>query len=317
MTSKLSSSGRRRRWTASTPSGGSSTNESLHAVAKDLNDREIPAPRGGRWNGTMLRQVVTRERNAGLRRHQGRVLPVDGPVRWEPIVTEDEHRRLVALLTDPARRTNVNAPRYRYLLGGIVRCGRCAERGHGPDGAGTRLRAVVGGGQRRYVCPRCYLGRDLDRVDDLVTRVVVGRLAKPDALAAVARHAADDGAVRGLTDRRDALRAKLALADDDYADDKITREQHLRITQRTRPKLDEVEAALRAATRAGGVDLSDLARPDVAQVWKKVTLERRRAVIDALVTVTVLPVGSGARWREGSDEDAERHVRIEWRNRRP
>ena len=90
-----------------------------------------------------------------------------------------------------------------------------------------------------------------------MTRVVVARLARRDTLAVLAQDVADDGELRGLTDARDALRAKLALADDDYAEDKISRDQHNRITPRLRSKLDAAEDALRTAS-GSGLDLTDL-----------------------------------------------------------
>lgn len=48
--------------------------ETLWSLAADLNDRGVPTPKDTRWNDTVLRQVLLRERNAEaahLPRHGG------------------------------------------------------------------------------------------------------------------------------------------------------------------------------------------------------------------------------------------------------
>lgn len=70
-----------------------------------------------------------------------------GEAAWDAVFTQDEHDRLVAKLTDPARNENTWAGRAeaRYLLTGIVTCGLCK----GPmyaQGAKT--------GRPRYSCTR-------------------------------------------------------------------------------------------------------------------------------------------------------------------
>jgi site-specific DNA recombinase len=275
--------------------------ESLRAIAMDLNNRKVRSPRGGPWGATTLRQILKRERNAGLRVHRKEIV---GNGDWEPIVTRDEFDRLRAMLSDPNRRTNAGPHTAKYLLAGIVRCGVCD----------VPMRALVSIGANVYTCQNvgCFkVRRNRPRVDDLVTKVVVGRLAQPDAIKAIARALGDDSKARDLTDQRDALQAKLDLADDDYDADRITHEQHLRITSRTRSKLDATKAELSAALGSNAPDLLDLCRPDIAEIWEDgVPLERKRAVINALVEIKVMPVGSGKRWDP-------RSVKIKWRRTRP
>jgi site-specific DNA recombinase len=49
----------------------------------DLNARGIPSPTGKPWGKTMLRHLVTRERNVGLRVHHGQVI---GQGSWPPLL---------------------------------------------------------------------------------------------------------------------------------------------------------------------------------------------------------------------------------------
>jgi site-specific DNA recombinase len=269
--------------------------ESLRAITKDLNEQGAPTARGRPWNPTTLRQVLLRDRNAGRRMHLGKDVAAGN---WDPILDPDTFARLVALLRDPARRWSTEAPRSKYLLSGIVRCGRCPR-------PGTPLRVLASRNQRyAYVCPECFLRRDKARVEELVTEVILRLLAKPEALAVLGR-VADDGGVRRLTDQRDTLRAKLINMQDDYLEDRITEEQRNHTTAVLRPRLDRVETQLRAALDAatGAPDLMDLCREDIAEIWEEhVPLERKRAAVATFLTIRVLPLGSGKRWDPDSVE---------------
>jgi hypothetical protein len=75
-----------------------------------------------------------------------------------------------------------------------------------------------------------------------------------------------------------------------FAEDLITGDQLTEITSQVRPKLQAIEAQLRPVP----LDLSDLATPDIAKRWKDIPLERRRAVVDYLLDIKLLPRGKDA-----------------------
>ncbi len=77
------------------------------------------------------------------------------------------------------------------------------------------------------------------------------------------------------------------LAADAYAAGSIDSAQLIRITGKLRPELERWQQLARAHSPAP--DLLDLATPDIAARWDTLPLARRRAVIDLLLTVTVLP----------------------------
>lgn len=249
--------------------------ESLRAVVSRLNATGERTLNRKPWTTTTLRLILLRERNVGRRVHQGRVI---GDAEWEPVLDIDTHGRLVALLTDPARRNSPASSAVKYLLSGIARCGVC-------DGP---MRVLVAGKDGRtndtYVCQQGYhLRRQRQGLDDFVTAVVVTRLARPDAVDLLT--ASDDTAIQQDREQAAAIRAKLDLAADAFADGSIDGPQLTRITARLRPQLDRLEQAVRAASTAP--DLLDLAAPDIALRWETLPLARRRGVIDLLVTVTV------------------------------
>jgi hypothetical protein len=163
-------------------------------------------------------------------------------------------------------------------------------------------------GRTMYQCRACWgVSRAQIPVDDLIERIVIARLQRPDVLDVLST--GDPDTVKAARDEIDTMTAKLALAADQFADDVITAEQLRRITGRLRPRLAAAEsardAALPAAVPAG------VAGPDAAARWLTLPLASKRAIVDMLCTVTILPVGRGARTDVELDPAS---IRIEWRN---
>lgn len=249
--------------------------ESLRGLVLALNKRGTLSLNGRPWTSTTLRLVLLRERNAGLRVHQGQVV---GGGDWEPLYDEDTHRRVVAVLTDPGRRTSPgNAT--KYLLGGLARCGVCG-------GPMRVLPTGKGRAQDTYACKDKFCTRrSREPLDDLVVRIVTGRLSQPDAAGALAR--ADDGQAQEAADKAAAIRVRLDGAADAYAEGTIDGTQLGRITAKLRPELEQWQQVARSASTAP--DLLDLAAPDIADRWEGLPLARKRAVIDLLLHIEVLP----------------------------
>lgn len=261
--------------------------ESLRSVTRSLNERGTPTPNGvTHWEPTMLRQVLLRERNAGLRRHQGRVI---GRGSWEPIFTDEDYQRLVALLRDPRRRLSSSGA-HKHLLSGLARCGLCDHslrvlKAHGtlPDG---------------YACPNCFgVRRKKVAVDELITALVVARLGQPDALTALA-----GGDASELVREAAEFRARLDVVADQYANDEIDAQQLARITARLRPHLQQLEAQISHLTAVPV--LADA----VNVAWEELSLARQRAVIDLMMTVRILPAQ-----KKGRAQLDPNDVVVEWR----
>jgi site-specific DNA recombinase len=138
------------------------------------------------------------------------------------------------------------------------------------------------------VCQLCFgVRRKQVAVDALVERLILERLALPDALTAFLP--ADE---QPLLDEAAGLRARLDLVADQYANDQIDSLQLTRITSRLRRRLQDVESKIRQST---GPDLADLAVADIGERWSEVPLERKRAVISLLAVIRVLPIGKTGR----------------------
>lgn len=291
--------------------------ESLRAICKDLDAQQAPTPgRGARWNTTTLKQLLLRPSLAGLTVHRGEVVgrtPADSP----RVIDEDTHERIKAVLTDPLRRTAPAGRAPKYLLGGVARCGRCDgtlnEAGEPMECGGVMVRAVgrktrqSNGNEKRqppsYVCSECYrVRRKQTDVDDAVERVLIGRLQMPDAALLFSK--GDPAALHEARDTIEALDARLANAADMFASGNIDAAQLTRITERLRADRAQAAAALDAALPPAVP--ADLVGPNARQVWNGLSMDVKRAVLDTLVTVTILPSGSG----KAFDPDT---VRVTWK----
>lgn len=250
--------------------------ESLRAIVARLNSSGEVTLNSKPWTSTTLRLILLRERNIARRVHQGRVI---GRGEWEPVFDEDTFDRITSILTDPSRRTSPASSAVKYLLSGIARCGVCS----GP------MRVLIAGAGRTldsYVCQQNYhLRRQRQALDDFVTAVIVARLGRPDAADLLS--ARDDGQGHQIREQAQAVRARLDLAADTYAEGGIDGPQLTRITAKLRPELERLEMASRALSTAP--DLLDLVAPDIAERWELLPLARQRSVINLLMTVVVLP----------------------------
>lgn len=274
---------------------------SVRGVADDLNARGVPSTTGGTWTGVSLRHMILRARNAGLRSHRGEVV---GPAAWPALVAEETWRAVVALLTDQSRLTSLPGPR-RWLGSNLYQCGLC-----------DRPVIVSSGGRKRrstgYVCAG-HVYRMAANVDDYVRDLVVERLSRPDA-AKLLVSAAPSVDVAALRDESLVLRQRLDELAASFAQGVLDLRQLHAGTETARRRLAEVEGALAASVATSPIaQLVDA--EDVAARWDALDVSRRRAVVNALMTVRILPAPKGKPpgWRAGQPYFHPRYVRIVWR----
>jgi site-specific DNA recombinase len=255
---------------------------SVRGIATTWNAKGVLTSTGGRWHGATVSQMLRNPRYAGIRtRGRDAARAEVGPAVWPALVDEATFRTAVALLSDPARRAGASRER-KYLLTGIALCGCCGK----PMGSGR----ATSTGARVYVCKaHHHLSRAGQPCDDLVQAHVVARLARPDARELLVSRAPE---TVGLHDEAVLLRARLDTLATEFADGELTASQLRTATERIQTKLRAVEGRVVASARA--LVLTDLVGvEDVAARWGRLTLDRQRAVVSVLMTVTILPAGRG------------------------
>lgn len=267
--------------------------ESLRSIAADLTTKGRLSPRGLPWSSTSLRQVMLRDRNAGLRRHRGEVI---GNAAWEAILSPETHLAVLALLRDPARRSAKGSTRV-HLLSGLAVCGACGERSFRVSSGSTQA--------RRYQCRSCLkVARKQEPVDDYIEAVTIARLGQPDAVEALASGSPER--VGELRERIDGLEARLSEAADQFAEGAISGAQLRRISARLREQIDAGRLEItRVMPRPG---IADIAGNDADQRWAEANIDMRRLIIDTLMVVTIKGVGAG----HGRDP-IEDGIDIEWK----
>ncbi|MDT9591580.1 recombinase family protein [Nocardioides zeae] len=247
--------------------------DSLKSIIRDLNEREVLTTRGGAWGYTSVRALLLRERNCGRMVHRGQVV---GKAAWEPIVSETDHDAVVAVLSDPKRRTTTS-PARKHLLSGIARC-HC--------GAKVKVGAVSPKGKRYeiYKCPETgggHVGRTRSKVEDAVMERVM------DVLDVIT--------ING-DDRSPALEAERTRVQTELDDaaalypHAITAAQLAAISTRLTQRLEEITEELSQVTRGTALEgTAGLSR----EQFEALPLDRKRKIIDALVTVTIHPAQRG------------------------
>lgn len=239
--------------------------------------------RSGQWKRASISGILTSPRIAGISAYKDIEL---GPGQWEPVVSE-ETLRAVQWTLARRRRPGRGAT---SLLGGLALC-RC---GNYVSATVTRR------GKPGYRCNReTRAGRpgphvDMKRapVDEHVARLVVAALSGPDAAQLAV--AADDGDALALRDEEIVLLARLARLGELYVDGKISEADLISGKARGEARVAEIRERLAVLGRQNV--LAPLVFADsVAAEWESLDTPRRRAVISALMTVTLHPGGRGAR----------------------
>jgi DNA invertase Pin-like site-specific DNA recombinase len=267
--------------------------ESLRSLASWLDTEGITTVGGGPWRTLTLRALLTSGRIAGLRDHQGQVL---GPAVWEPIITEQTRARILARMSEQSR-TGRRSPR-RYLLSGMLRCGKC----------GGVLFSSPRQDTRRYVC---LSGPDhggcgrltvvAAPVEDLIARAVLLRLDSPELADALSGRAAADEHTAALA---------LALAEDRrqqeelgglWAAKQIDTAGWLRARGDLEARIAQAEARLARLTRSDALTGLVGNGEQLRAQWAELDLTRQAAIVRAVLDHAV--VGPGILGARSLDPD--------------
>jgi site-specific DNA recombinase len=279
--------------------------QSLKAIARMMRERDFPTVTGCPWHPETVRDILVRPMTGGVSARdvtphgiKFTEIPVESPPAWmtDPILPRETWEAVRDRLLDPGRKTTTGNA-VRWLGSGIYRCGyvvSCVVATREEVRCNAVLR-VSGSGNRtpRYVCPEfSHVGRDARALDTHVGGAVCARLSEPDAeglLRPPPRAGIDANAVRreirqlqdrGATQAR--LHAAGTLTDADLAAGAAYRKE----------RMAALNGMLAATTEADMLaEFRD--RPDVIDVWLALPLSRKRGVLSALMTVTVLPAGRG------------------------
>jgi site-specific DNA recombinase len=237
------------------------------------------------WRWPSIRKVLMRPRNAGLIDHDGEVV---GRAAWARIVDEGRWRACVAVLTNPERRKTTSQARV-WIGSSLYRCW-CGEPMKMSSSGPTKADALQGKKSRpAYRCSANdkHCVRDGKQLDRYIQDLAVERLSREDAVELLLPPAPAEEPFEDLAAQANALRAKLDSIAADYAADLMTRKQMLDATALTRKRLEKLSARMETHTSGSVLAPLPLGTPEIAEQWPSYHLDKKRAIIDALMTVTV------------------------------
>lgn len=256
--------------------------ESLRGICLDWERRGVKSPAGKPLTPTPLRRMLMSGTLSAQREYEGTVTKGT----WPAILSTDETVRLRAILGNPARLTH-NGTGRKYLLTGILRCGRC---GHPMVGRRREDR------RRRYICDarpgkgNCgRMCRVADKVEGIVKEAVFAALDGAD-VAAYMKHSAreTDAAIIDAISRDEG--ALETLGADYYVNASISRTQFFSAQKTLTARLERNRARLaqsRGETMAAQVVG---AGEEVRRVWDEKPLSWQQAVISAVIDhIDILP----------------------------
>jgi DNA invertase Pin-like site-specific DNA recombinase len=271
--------------------------ETLRSVTADLNRRGVPTVTGAQWSTVVVKRMMVAPRWAGLRQHADLAQPIRAC--WPAIINEADHRRLLALLTDPARLKN-RSPR-RYLLTGIAVCSLCGAKLVARPRADKRRSYVCATGPNFHGCGKIRVLAE--PLEDLVVQAAIRRLDTPD-LAAAAR--TDDNTDDTL-DRLAEIETRLAELGEMWATGELDRTGWTAARRRLETEQQTLTATVRAET-SGRAVRADLRAPGgLGAAWPSLSFDRQRAIVAAVIENVV--VGPAVKGRARFDPE---RVHVTW-----
>lgn len=262
---------------------------SLHAQATRMNAEGVPTSTGrGEWKGHVIRRILLNPVYTGRRIHRGKQA---AEACWPAIIPDEQHRRLVAMLTQRGRRV-IGSSKLKYQLTAAATCGLCGGliRTTGAKPADRD----AGHLSTRYRCSECMrVSVRCSDVDDLLNRIMRTRLRQPDAWPAFTP-ARDDEAAQGAKAELAALTDRLAEAKREWKAGRISAASFGEFERDLAAQMEVAERAYQNLTTPTVLDGMDPL--EVADRWPGLPPGVRREVIVALAEVYIFPTGSGNRW---------------------
>jgi site-specific DNA recombinase len=258
--------------------------ESIRSLTAWLTGHGVRTVRGGEWRTTTVTALLTSGRIAGLREHRGVVV---GAALWKPIITPEQRDRILARM-EAQKRSGRRTPR-RYLLSGLLKCGKC----------GSPLYSQARRTTRRYVCRAGPDHGGCGRltvvaapVEELIAHAVLFRLDTPELATALSGNAESDSATAELqvavTEDSEQLE-ELARA---YADKSITLSEWLTARKVIEDRINTNQRTVRRLTNTSRLAEIVGQGDALRRQWSTLNLGRQRAIIDTIFDHAV--IGPGA-----------------------
>lgn len=277
--------------------------ESLNRIAREWEEKGVRTTSGGVQTAQKIHAVLLTPTTGGFTHYKLKKkdytaseweqfsawdkLGIVGRGNWEQVLDPEVWQALWAHLTNPARKTNLvgNAP--QHLLSGIARCGKCGEPLYCRKKAYKKKAEEER--KRVYFCKERGGGhptRIAEPLERYITDLVLSRLSARDIVGELASGVDSDR--RGeLTTTRDMVRGRMADLEHQATLGNVSMGQFGRMNRALADQLEAIDAELVELAGAGGVLAEVAGVADVRTWWVTATLDLKRELIRALMTITV------------------------------
>ncbi|GAB2767851.1 recombinase family protein [Nocardioides salsibiostraticola] len=265
--------------------------ESANSLAAWLQDEEIPTVRNSGWRTSTLRGMLMNPKYAGLRALKGVVV---GPGQWDAIITEDDHRRVLAMFAQ--RKVSGRRAPQRYLLSGLCRCSRCGNRlfssaRTNPNGTRTRRYVCVSGPDQGGCGRMTITAEPLER---LLLDAVFFRLDTPALADTIAGRSSADVRVNELTTELDQAKEQLEELSAAYGNRQVTMSEWLTAKKPIQARAEAAQRQLATLTHTTALTGLVGNGQGLRDNWATMNLSRQVAVVKALVDHIVISPGAPA-----------------------
>lgn len=245
----------------------------ISAVARDFREREVPSPSGGPWQRNTIRAIATNVTYIGKRRHDGELRDA----QWPGLVDENVFWKVQQILG--AKERKITRPgSAKYLLSYVATspCGGLLQRMSPKPGRADR-----------YGCGMdACVSIARAETDEVVERVIIARLRRPDARSLFAR---DDEQVKVALAEAARYRVQLEEARQSFeSPDGISAEALARKERVLLPLIEDADRRSQASGASGALEIL-LNAADPAAAWAGLEMAARREVVKMLVHVVVGP----------------------------
>lgn len=280
--------------------------EKLKTIAAMFNDADAKGLNGKPWTESTVSLFLRNPRNCALRAHNGVIVGDDDghPVKgtWPELVSESLWRAAQAKLNAPGRAPGPKSVR-QHILTSVMLCGNPTPKDSvGPcDGvlAGNwQMQKHRGGPRAHAICYRCKKCQGVsireEHVLPLLYQIVGGRLAMKDAEDLLKDAGLDEREAEAIRDELSNLYGELDAIGIERGKKILTGRQAQLATEIVQQQIDVLERKQQSHERLALFEDIPLGRPEAVDAVKKLSADRFRAVINVLMTVTIMPVGKGS-----------------------
>ncbi len=262
--------------------------ESQGSIARDLTRRGIPRWRTATWYTGEIRDIVDRDAYMGQRRfvHYQTGKTDTATAMWEAIVSPEDLRLARTVLNARNAGKGGGGPKSaKYLLTGIISCGRCDHAVYGDTPQAM--------GRHEYNCRKCRLSRAMEPTDAVVRDTVTAWMSSAETVARLAA-----AATGGVDAALEAKRAELAAAQQEIEEAYslgLSSRGLKSIEDRWLPIVDRLAreiAVEEVASRSNGWE--DLRLGKIGVLPEDIAAARD--ILRRLVRVKLLPLGRGQRF---------------------